>query len=298
MADQTKPTKDQDVDSTLMSADDLDRLIAEDDPEFKSRVDQINSESAAADLNIELIDLDQILVEQEARSLKSRIRMGVRRIRNLVMGVHATIWHWLREDVSQGVLFVWRKSLAGLAILRERLRQFGFKPMKYKLTVVGFFIFAGAVMVVLWVGLTRGFVPQGRPLFIKSIGEIANGSWDFDPATEREVFYDSFRAAQNIFVIQRMIVNLRPSSQSGSNPMAMAEIFVEGISPDVIVEIKDREIEFKDAMLRTMEDFSYDELISESGKRALTERLGREADRLATQGRVRRVYLRNFVIKP
>jgi flagellar basal body-associated protein FliL len=286
------------VDPSLMSTDELDRLIAESDPEFKARVDEIGSAGAAADLNIELIDLDELLADQNARSLRSRLRHGWRKLRSFLVGLQASAWHWLREDLVHRLkdLGGWLKARMGEA--SEGLRQFGFKPLKYKLTVIGFLFFAVAVAAVLWVGLTRGLVPRSQPLFMRSLAEIATGAWEYDPVTEKEAFYDSFRTAQNIFVIQRLVVNLKPSTQSGSNPMAMAEVFVEGVSPDVIVEIKDREIEFKDALLRTMEDFSYDELISEGGKRHLADRLGREADRLATQGRVRRVYFRNLVLKP
>lgn len=285
-------------DPSLMSPEELDRLISESDPEFKSRVDEIASAGAAADLNIELIDLDQLLADQEAKSLKSKFRNAVRKIRGFVTGVKTSVWHWLREDFVQLLKSAGQWLKARLGDMSEALRRFGFKPLKYRLTVIGFIVFSLVIIGVLWYGMTRGFVPQERPLFAKSMSEIALKAWDYEPATDREAFYDSFRTAQNIFVIQRMVVNLKRGPQSGRNPMAMAEIFIEGVSPDVIVEIKDREVEFKDALLRTMEDFSYDELISEGGKRHLADKLGREADRLATQGRVRRVYFRNLVLKP
>ena len=90
----------------------------------------------------------------------------------------------------------------------------------------------------------------------------------------------------------------RLSENSGDNPMLAIEVTVEGLSTDAIIEIKDREAEFKDMLSRLTEEKTYDDLVAAEGKRVLTEQYRDLMNANLTRGQVRRVLLKTFIIKP
>lgn len=135
-------------------------------------------------------------------------------------------------------------------------------------------------------------------LFLNSYSELGTELTDFNPNSEVESFYDNLRFAKNLVSISPMHVNLRPSENSGSNPMLAIEITAEGLSADAIIEIKDREAEFKDMLLRLTEEKNYDELVEASGKLVLCEQYRDLLNAYLTRGQVRKILLKSFVIKP
>lgn len=135
-------------------------------------------------------------------------------------------------------------------------------------------------------------------LFLNSYAELGSELTDFNPNNEVESFYDNLRFAKNLVSISPMRVNLRPSENSGSNPMLAIEVTVEGLSADEIIEIKDREAEFKDMLLRLTEEKNYDELVEAQGKITLCEEYRDLLNAYLTRGQVRKVLLKSFVIKP
>lgn len=135
-------------------------------------------------------------------------------------------------------------------------------------------------------------------LFVTSFAELGTDLREYNPNSEIEDFYDNPRFAKNLVSITPMHVNLKPSESSGPNPMLAIELTAEGLSVDAIVEIKDREAEFKDMLARITEERTYDELISSEGKLSLCEQYRDTLNAHLTRGQVRRVLLKSFVIKP
>lgn len=136
-----------------------------------------------------------------------------------------------------------------------------------------------------------------RKLFLHSLAELGDEVQDYNPNSETEAFYDNPRFAKNLVTISSMHVNLRPSENSGSNPMLVLEITIEGVSTDSIIEIKDREAELKDMLLRLTESKTYDELSEVEGKQLLCDQYRDALNSVLTTGQVRRVLLKNFIIK-
>lgn len=135
-------------------------------------------------------------------------------------------------------------------------------------------------------------------LFITSFDKIGTASVDYNPNTDTESFYDNQRFAKNLITMSRLFVNLKASENSGNNPMLILEVTVEGLSTDAIVEIKDRQAEFKDLLARHSEEKNYDELVEAAGKRALTDQFRDLLNANLTRGQVRRVLIKSFIIKP
>lgn len=135
-------------------------------------------------------------------------------------------------------------------------------------------------------------------LFLTSFAEIGSDLEEFNPLSDMEPFYDNIHFAKNLITISPMHVNLRPSINSGLNPMLAIEVTAEGLSSDAIIEIKDREAEFKDMLLRHTEEKTYDELVEAEGKQRLCEQYRDIINTSLTQGQIRRVNLKSFIIKP
>lgn len=301
MTTDTNATKGQtpaeDPDKDLIPLEMLDRLIADQDPDFQGSMATIAAESASRDATIELLDLDQILAEQQARTLKARFRRGVKRVRRIVANLLVSARLFVTNELPVLGKLLLARLKEGLGHAKEGLRQFGFKPLKYRLMVFAFIAICLGVGTAIALLVKRG-IPEPDKLFMESIEEIADSTEEFDPAKDLEVYYDSVRATQNILVIPKLVVNLKRVATSGQNPMLAAEFFIEGNSPDVVVEIKARETEFRDVFMRTMEESNAADLETAGGKQKLLDRLVREANRLATKGRVKKVYYKTIILNP
>lgn len=180
-------------------------------------------------------------------------------------------------------------QLSNAYVRLSRLKKVTVFGLASLMTFTGVFIFRAA---------TVGVIKDNSQLFIPSIASVADESYDYDPTTEAEPFYENLRATQNIFLLPKIVVNIKRGLQSGPNPMGAFEFFVEGMVPEVIVEMKDREAMLKDAIQRVIEDFSFDQLESSTGKAELRDRIKKEVNTLLTKGTVKRVLIKTIVLKP
>ncbi len=121
---------------------------------------------------------------------------------------------------------------------------------------------------------------------------------DFDPKVRFDYFLENPIFSKNSVSLKKMITNIRPSENSTDNPMVVLEMGVESLSAEVVIEIKDREAEFKDLVLRVIEEFDYDELESASGKEKLSSAVLTEINKSLTTGKARKIFFKNFIIKP
>jgi flagellar basal body-associated protein FliL len=189
-------------------------------------------------------------------------------------------------------------ATASKAYAKERATTF--KGLKWSMKLVAIGLTLGVVGTTAFVyrSLTHGVIPPEKELLTASLEEWAGQSYKYDAETEMDSFYDSPRTIQNIMTLPKMIVNLQPSTHSGPNPMAAMEFFLEGLSPEAIVEVKDREPEIRDLFQRTAEGMTFDELDTAEGKQQLTERLRQALNNSLTKGKIRRVFIKEAVIKP
>lgn len=135
-------------------------------------------------------------------------------------------------------------------------------------------------------------------LFFHSYSELGGEVQTYNPLTESEMLYDNPKFAKNVVTMAKMMANIKPSEDSTSNPMLSIELNVEGTSAEATIELKDREAEFKDILLREAEDFTYNQLDTSEGKRELLEKFKSVLNANLTQGQVRRVLLRSIILKP
>lgn len=80
--------------------------------------------------------------------------------------------------------------------------------------------------------------------------------------------------------------------------MAAFEFYIEGYAPEAIIEFKDREVEFRDLVQRSIEEFTFDQLESGEGKRELCLRLQKVINSKLSTAQLKKVFIKTAIIKP
>ena len=290
------------VDGDLISLEDMEAFIAQNDPEFAKQMESFAPEGGGPDLNIELMDLDQLMADDAASSMGAKWRRFVKINRSRAIVFTTILQSNLILFLQEGLPELLKNTKNGLGHLSQSindgLRKFSFWPAKKKWATFGLIFGVLLTGIFIFLAATKPMILSGTDLFILSLEDSADSVHTYDPVKESEPFYDSARASQNIMSLQKIVVNVKRSGQSGPNPMGAFEFYIEGNSPDVMVEIKDREYEVKDLFQRNTEEMSFDQLESADGKQLLLEKLRREVNRILTKGRVRKVLFKTVILKP
>lgn len=163
--------------------------------------------------------------------------------------------------------------------------------------VLGFWtLLALLITLAIYIQITKLWTGQTK-LFITSFADLGAPIYDLNPETEVELFFENPKLARNLVTLSRMVANVVATPNSSKNPMLAIELNVEGMNTEVVVEIKDREAEFKHYILRLVELEDYDILNTEKGKINLALKLRDEMNTNLTRGQVRKVMYKSFVIK-
>jgi len=301
-----------------LSLESLDQVIAEADPQFANKLGDIAPDA----LGDGKVNLDDLLAEPTAEDEAKRwsedpgLRGKLTRIfpflPRLFFRLHQLrykFWALFKASkikaknlaVAAGpwALARLKASVASIkAGIGAGLGEFKSYSLLKKLGFVVFVVFSVGSLFTVYTIYKKGIVPEKEELFIPSLENWANKKYIYDRRREVETFYDSTRFAQNIVLLPKIVVNIRRSPGSGANPMAAFELYAEGMSAEVVVEMKDREVEVKDLFSRVMEEMTFDQLDSVEGKQLLAEKLRREINRVLTTGLIRRVMIKTAIIKP
>lgn len=289
----TPPTKVPGEDENFNEIE-VDQAISVEDPEFQNSIKELASEQAKSELNIEMIDIDHVLKQEQDQSFPAKIKKLFRKVYSFFIRLSMALINW--ADVAAHWFLKQIKNLGHL--IKQMLYNFKALSGKQKVAFFGIVLLIAGTVFYSYRALTRGWIHEGEPLFIDSLEAWSSEKYFYDPQKDMESFFDSVRVAQNLFNMKRIVANIRRSESSGANPMAAVEFYLEGNSAEVIVEVKSRESEFRDAFQRTIEESTYDQLASPDGKQMLVEKLRREVNKLITSGLVRRIYIKTIVIKP
>ncbi len=283
----------------LLSAEDLDSLIFEHDPELLQAAAEF---AKIGDIpEGELIDLDRAYEEERQRSIKFRLKVGFSKIIYKIEFTSLSLVRHSRDFLMVRLPMLARQILMSLKLLLKRLQEnlqaFLALPKKQKIA-------AGALLllIVLFVGFLRyllsghSFLNPSENKFVLNLENVAEQKMEFDPATDMELFFDSPRIHLSQVLLGRIVVNLKSSAKSRS-PMLAIELIIETLSEEIAIEIKDREPEIKDIISRKIEELSFENIDSQTGKVLLLERLRDELNRKLDPGAVRKVRIKTIVLK-
>ncbi len=309
------------ADRSELSVNDLDQFLQAQDPSFVSELGAISKDSN--------LTLNEVEIDENTAALFEKIERW--RSGNILKRKLENIFPWLPKFslFLEKVLFRIFTCFRGIAI---RFKQFGydwgtvgrrrlqtyllaksvlfkdglihslheFKNLSIKLKiaflgVVLLFFACVGVATLAWKGK---LLPGDPKLFITNLGDLASETFEVKEEEGMEKFYDTIHSKPNLLMIEKVVVNIKPSPDSGPNPMAAFEILVEGLNPDVVIEVKDRESFFRDMVQRTTEEFTFDEMQTPEGKRQFIQTLLHEFNKRLTTGELRNVRLRTFILKP
>lgn len=297
----------------LLSLDDLDGMIASEDPEFAESLNSIGPDDPSSDIYIEGIEPEYTL-EHELRQWKGATGLRGRLFKLFPFLPKASFKIKMKRIAFRLNLNKWQEqTIAGIknagpatlkkikgvgGSLKEGLSSFKTWSLKQKLTFVGLLVATVVGAFVIFRATTHHLVPPEKDLFMGSLAEWSEHNVQYDPKTDVELFYDSTRVSQNIMQLKKMVTNLKRSENSGANPMGAFEFYLEGTVSEVLVEVKDREPEITDLFLRILSDMNYDQMASAEGKVALCDKLRKSINGVLTTGKVRRVFIKTIIVKP
>jgi len=320
MAEPTEENKTKDQSLTPdaegsgeLSLDQLDGMILSEDPEFAKDLANVKALTPDGSIDLDVVDLGESFQEKEN---PWRDVTGFRKFLTLIFPFLPRAWdfqyrlfsrvHLSRARFRNLLREAGPQTLAGLKAAASSTSEFAknsiavFKSLTWRLKIVAVMLILTALSTVgfIYLSFTHGVLPAEKELLMASLEEWGEHTYSYDPDTEMDSFYDSPRSIQNIMALPKMVVNIQASPSSGPNPMAALEFFLEGLSPEAIIEVKDRETEVRDLFQRTLEEMSYGELSTSEGKQQLTERLRVVLNQNLTKGKIRRIFIKEIVLKP
>lgn len=319
MTEQNDPKTPPPEELEELSDESLDEIIKESDPEFVRELAGIAKEKLSA-VEIELRESDRLFYEE-----RQLWRNGPRWQRALILVFpflarlslwRKQLWAATKSIVSKSVQFLKSGIRGMLAKTKDSLKAFfvGFKAGAVawlkarkeswgKLSLVRkalllVLVLATTSTVALVIMIARGKFHFGESkLFLMSFEEV--GHKTIIGADEKfEPFYDNLRVGVNLLQLPKMVVNLKASKSSGPNPMGAFEFFVEGMTKEVTIELKDREIEMRDRLMRKIEEFTFDQVDTAVGKQNLSAEIQKELNSVLTTGRVKKVLIKTAIVKP
>lgn len=304
-----------------MDEDDLDIFLDEQDPHFKLALDTIAEDRELTAVDVESDDKAQAYYDELERWKNSsgifkiifkifpmapRASLAIKEI--FFRTKRSLIANWIRfknwsndfakktsKRVSTGFKENRQKFSEGS---KKWLREYKFMSWKIKVQLY--------LTVLLGIGGLAGvyyvykgeILPNDSDLFITSMEDVSTGAYHYDPSQIQEMFYDNIRSVPNLFLIPKIVTNIKASSQSGESPMMAVEFFAEGFTPEVIIEMKDREPAIRDLAQRTLEDFTFDEVETPKGKQRMILVLMRELNRILTTGQIKAIRIKTIIVKP
>jgi flagellar basal body-associated protein FliL len=264
--------------------------------------------SAAEAQNVQIEALDIAKLETaEKLTFKGRLSL-----------LRTALWQYLKELPVKAIVFMIdavkkavpvikgflvsfvQKLKAGLAALGAWLKQkfidFKALPTRAKVSFLLGLVCGGLAIATVKL-VIDGKVNLGlKTNFLNSFADVADAKFEVAKDEVFEDFTDPLNHPGYAVTMDRVIVNLRRPAD-GSNSMGLFAFYFETSNQDSAVELRDRESEARDIVLRTLEQMPYEDLATVPGKEKLKVNIRKNLNALITKGQVRRVFIKTFVIK-
>lgn len=292
MSEQPKGPNSKEIppaaDEPEISLEQLDSLLAEEDPSFANEFAAIKTEKFEADLDVEDFDgVDSVASENSTPSAKS--------------GRLAQFFHNRKVNLTAAIKglipFILGLISGFFGKLFGSIGAFFKMPLKQKGIVLLAVGLSAALVILVLKGMGGSVLPNFELKFLSSFADVADRSFKIQKDETFEDFDNPLRHPDFVVLIERLVVNLRPSDFS-ETPMGMFEFYIEASTQEGAIEINERQKEIRDLMARTLEVATHADLATAEGKDKMKLNLRRELNTLLTQGRVRRVFFKTIILKP
>lgn len=242
-------------------------------------------------------------------------------VHSISVKIHKTLWLWpkhiyhkladsdfrknfwkiLFSAIKSLLLFTFKKSKeASLAVLKFLKLQIGsfFKlSTKDKFKLIFALVFAGLGVYLAKFIMHHSLMPPSQEKYIEDLSSVSDASYNVDEKQKWEDFKDPMRHPEFMVQLNRLVVNLRPTDESSRNPMVLFELFIQTSTQEAAVEIKDKELEIRDLILRISESQTYNDLRSVEGKTKFKILIKRSLNKILQTGSVEQIYFKNFIYK-
>jgi flagellar basal body-associated protein FliL len=186
-------------------------------------------------------------------------------------------------------LFGWLKNGGGKFFKLE---------WKAKLTILFSLVLGAIAVLLLKYTYTQKIKFNFGSGFFTSFEKVADARFEYNPEGAMEDFSDPISHPEYEMLIDKLVVNLKHPADGSSNPMGLFEFYLEASNQNCAVEIKDRQGEIRDVIVRNLEQMLYDDLITVEGKERLKVVLRKNVNSVLTTGQVRRIFFKTVVLKP
>lgn len=327
------PPKDkpkQDQTSSLESAtSEIDEIILKEDPSFQDEINSLGENLSGAevvDLAAEDSELDIDSVESEEgpsseRELKDDAPNYIRKFRDKVVlpfkdkkqklilraqnfsqylritffqGIEKTKFFIIHSlpDYSRYLKSQMKAVLTKVSLVYKRFmtlqRGQRFALVFGVLLICSALFFASLTFKGRWMSRLFPNLPKSLAVIGQPIGSATN----VDDAMPMSKAFPDFEYQVKI---QKVIVNLRRDADSGTLPMGVFEFFLGLDNQDTAIEVRDREKEVLDRIQRELEQMTYTEVMSPTGKLKMKARIRESINIMLNQGRVVGVYINTMV---
>lgn len=308
------------VEEELLDADAIDSIIEESDPKFAEELKSIQADKELHLTEVQLSDAEQALAEErELWTEKAGLKKSLARflpflprislmLKKLKFSFYKLLRNfWIRaknfgyflatEGRSRLIVKVKETKTSSVESVKNSVSNFKGLPKRLKIYAFSVILFFALVVGAVYYLYTFQLISEKKDIFLSSFESVADERIEV-LSGETENFYDNLRSSANLILLPKMVVNLRPTPPFHRNPMGAFEFFVEGMAPEVVVNIKMNESLIRDHIQRKLEEYSFSELDSERGKRELIETLRRDLNQRIEGGGVKSVFIKNIVLKP
>ena len=289
------------------SSPDIDAVLAAEDPNFAESMKALRAEgNAEGAADIESLDLDglEALPPTGWKAVFYWIRHPIKglkalaaRLSGLGERLKGLTLPRLKEAGAAATQGAKSAALSSVASAKQGFKSFLALPPKSKLLVGSVIALAILAFFVTKAVMSGRYLPSLEAKFIRSMEEIADAKFTYGEDEKMEEFTDPLHHPEHVVTLEKLVVNLRPGAD-GTNPMGVFEFFVEMSTHEGAVELKDREVEIRDTVSRTIEQMRYEELTTPDGKNKLKIVLRKNLNDFLSKGRVRRVFLKTIILKP
>jgi flagellar basal body-associated protein FliL len=299
----------------VISLEDLDNLMNQVDPGFNESLEAIKKEAVTDTAAIEALQVGDSQVdvggddEAQKPNVKKKffallawpfVRAGQwLRMRGVALKYRAILFkdqsiQFVKHELPERLRYLKSLLIAGITWIKKHVNYFFALTWPQKIAgtcallfVLAGFYFGAKVFSTQW-------LPTWRNPIIGSYTKQADAVWSVKDPKDYINFFQAFPEIEIPFLLTKIIVNLAPSPGS-KHPMGAFEFYLGLDAKETAIEVKDREKEVIDLVQRTVEEFTYDEVMSQIGQVRMKARIRDAINSILNQGNVTKVYISTMV---
>ncbi len=288
----------------------VDELLAVEDPSFAQAMQDLKKQGSEAAAATPAVDFDSLDFATLAKEKNGKIRALIwvisRPFERYVYGAESPVMRALRlipkivpatkQAAKRGLELSKEGAKLGFAQLKRILSDYSNLPGRSKFILWSAVLLGILAVATLKFSMGAKFTLISGPKFLNSFADIADAEFTYEEDEPLEEFTDPLFHPEHVVMMDKLVINLK-SPGDGSNPMGLFAFYFETSNQECAVEMKDREGEARDLVSRTLEQMTYSELITPAGKEKLKLILRKNLNSILSRGQIRRVFLKNIVLK-